>query len=289
LGRLGVIMDRELRSLTVLARYGMGFVGLAVALFGVIQGGIAAAQYYKPDLGTGLDISNAAAVKDASVHGMAVGAAAALIGALVGLIGLARARNGMRQVAQMEMRQTETTQVPTPALPVVENTIDLTENVTLEPMPTTVGDQLAPFAKRVWQCKLGVDLQNQRLRAQGLGAESHIDAELYVLALRNLVQAVKAAQAKTRSMHVWQAITTFGRAVGDPDRFLARLEQAATGTDSPELVVEFPPSGTVIRLAPFALPVELLTRAAHQLATTTIGDLSGIRARATRSVHVPTR
>jgi hypothetical protein len=283
-------MERELRSLTVIARYGTAFVGLAVALFGTIQGGVAAAQYYyRADLGTGLDISNAAAVKDAAVHGMAVGVGAVVMGALVGLIGLGRARRGVSAEAREEMWRDETTKAttPSPATSVPDKTIDLTDNVTLEPMPASVGEQLAPFAARVWQRKLGVDLQNQRLRTQGLGAESRIDAELYVLALRNLVQAVRAAQAKTRSMQIWQALMTFGQTAGDPDEFFARLEQAVNAADPPELGIEFQPSGTNIRLEPFTLMVEQMTRAAHQLATTTIGDLSGIRARASHSTHLP--
>jgi hypothetical protein len=273
-------MDRELRSLTVIGRYGMAFVGLAVALFGIIQGGVGAAQYYyKADLGTGLKITRASAVKDAALHDMAVGVAAVAIGLLVGLIGWALARRAIRHIGREDMWRTET-----PArIDVVDKRIDLTG--TLEPMPATVPDELAPFAARVWQCKLGVDLQNQRLRTQGLGAESRIDADLYVLALRNLVQAVRAAQAKTRSMHTWQALTTFGKTAGDPDDFFARLEQQVTDSDVPELAVEFLPSGTIIHLSSFTLPVEQVTRAAHTLAASTIGDLSGIRARAAKTAR----
>jgi len=274
-------MDRELRSLTVIGRYGMAFVGLAVTLFGIIQGGVGAAQYYyKADLGTGLKITSASAVKDAAMHDMAVGVAAVAIGLLVGLIGWARARQAIRHLGREDMWRAET---PGARIDVVDKRIDLTGNATLEPMPATVPDELAPFAARIWQCKLGVDLQNQRLRTQGLGAESRIDADLYVLALRNLVQAVRAAQAKTRSMHTWQALTTFGKTAGDPDDFFARLEQQVTDSDVPELTVEFLPSGTIIHLSSFTLPVEQVTRAAHALAASTIGDLSGIRARAAKT------
>jgi hypothetical protein len=284
-------MERELRSLTVFVRYGISLVGLAVALYGIVAGGVAAAQYYLgADIKTGLDISNSALAKDAAIHGMAVGLAALLVGTIVGLIGLIAARRAIRILEQEQMwRAHAEPRPPAPEAPAPEQTIDLTDAATIAPIPATVGPELAPFAMRVWQCKLGVDLQNQRLRAEGLGAESRIDADLYVLELRNLVQAVKAAQAQTRSMLIWQAITTFGRTAGDPDEFLARLERAAT--DPEELRVEFHPGGTVIHMPPFAIPVDLMTRAAHQLATTTFGDLSGIRGRtaqASRAAHVPT-
>jgi hypothetical protein len=264
-------MDRR-GSSTVNARNGLALVGLAICSFGLIQGGVGVAQYERPNLGTGVRITNAAAVKDSAFHDMAVGAVAIAVGAVIGLAGIARSRRDRRNASHT------VTTVPLGA----EKTIDLTRTEGLEPMPNGAANGLAPIAQRVWDCRLAVDLQQQRLMKEGVGAESRIDAELYVLALRNLVGAVKAAQAATRSLVTWEALTTFARTGGDPDEFLAEIARAGSADDGTtgRVGVRFPESGTEIVIGAHAVKAETLSAAADLLANATVGDLTDIRSRA---------
>lgn len=259
------------RKRTLPRRGGLGLVGLALFAFGLIQGGVGLAQYERPNLGTHFRVSDEASVKDAAFHDMAVGAAALVVGAIIGVVGIAASRR--------RLRIADTNDDPKLS-PVLVTKIDLARNVSLEPQPRGAPEDVAPLAMRVWDRRLAVDLQQQRLMMEAIGAESRIDAELYVLSLRNLVQVVKAAQAATRSIVIAEALTKFARVAGDADSFLSEIDESgSTRKETGTIGVRFPTSGTEIDLGSFSIQAERMTAAADLLANTTVGALSNVRSR----------
>jgi hypothetical protein len=229
------------------------------------------AQYERPSLGTRFRISDEGSVKDAAFHDMAVGAAALVVGAIIGVVGIAGSRR-RRRIA-------DTKDDPSPVL---LTKLDLARNVSLEPQPRGAQEDVAPLVMRVWDCRLAVDLQQQRLMMEAIGAESRIDAELYVLSLRNLVRAVKAAQAATRSLVIAEALTIFARVAGDAGSLLGELEGTSSAQEdsvSTGIGVRFPASGTEIDVGSFSIQAERMTAAADLLANATVGALSNVRSR----------
>jgi len=265
-------------SRTVVTRNGLSLVGLAVFAFGLVEAGVGIAQYYRPALGTSVKILNTDTAKAIAFHDAVVGVVALMVGLILGIAGVIKSRSSAR-AEEREAREDERTARVT-TRQVAPRVIDLDANPSLQPMPATPEADKAPFAQRVWQCRLAVDLQQQRIMNEGIGAESKIDAELYVISLRNLVRAAKEAQAQTRSLAIWEAITTFGRAAGDADLFIAELENPDSSVG-----VDYGAEGTVVHVGEFGVAAARLTAAADQLANTTVGDLSNIRARSVQNSY----
>jgi hypothetical protein len=250
--------------------------------FGLIEGGIGVAQYLRPSLGTNITLADTAVTKAIAFHDAAVGAAGLIAGLILSILGAMRSRGRARAEARDARVDERTARVS--ARPAPDRVIELDPAPSLEQMPVTPEADLAPVAQRVWQHRLAVDLQQQRILKEGIGAESKIDGELYVLSLRNLVRSVKEAQRTTRSLAIWEALTTFGRVTDDPESFVKELE----GIDAdagPEIAVVFDTQGTMVRIGPFEVSASMLTAAADQLANTTVGDLSNIRQRAVQNSY----
>jgi hypothetical protein len=247
---------------------------------------VGVAQYLRPALGTSVTIADTAATKAVAFHDAAVGCAALIVGLALGITGVMRSRRLAAEDAREFYPPEQPARVSTEAMS--DHVIELDPKPGLEPMPATPASDLAPAARRIWHCRLSVDLQQQRIAKEAIGAESKIDAELYVLSLRNLVHAVKEAQVQTRSLGIWEAMTTFGRAAGDPEEFIAALDKIDLTHGEP-VEIDYNPTGTMIRIGRFELPAARLTAAADQLANATVGDLSDIRARSVQNSHVSAR
>jgi hypothetical protein len=248
-----------------------------------VIGGVGLAEYLRPELFDDPSVaSEAAAMRDAARGGLAM-----LAGMILWATG--RLRSGI--VERRYMRSA-------PPLPARRDDVNGSAGRTLEAAApqATNGRPMGGLAAAIWRCRLGVDLQHQRLRQEGLGAETQIDAELYALALRTLLRACRHAQSMTRSLRISDAIDRFLAVAGKHDLAgtLERIDdygQAArprraskNKIDDPDLSAirtikaTYTEQGTVLHLGDLSAALTTLTTEADTLANTVVGELTEVRA-----------